>query len=176
MRIITESFTVYTWQDAPENVKQAILEKHSDINVDYEWWEGIYEDAENIGLKITSFDIDRASYCKGDFLHIPLLIAKQIIAEHSENCDTVITAKDYLQEYSRLMTENCQDDADFFCEPGNIAWIEAYLWENDDIDTQEIDEYFLKMLCEDYRIMLSKEYEYLTSEEAIIETLIANEY
>jgi hypothetical protein len=35
---------------------------------------------------------------------------------------------------------------------------------------------FLKSLLEDYRIILSKEYDYLTSRESIIETIEANEY
>jgi hypothetical protein len=39
-----------------------------------------------------------------------------------------------------------------------------------------LEDEFLKTLCEDYRIILSREYDYLTSEAAIIETIEANEY
>ncbi len=47
----------------------------------------------------------------------------------------------------------------------------------DNIEELENDEdEFLKELLEDYRIILQKEYEYQTSEEAIIGTIEANEY
>jgi len=40
----------------------------------------------------------------------------------------------------------------------------------------EVENEFLLAICEDYRIILTKEYEYLTSEESIIETIAANNY
>jgi hypothetical protein len=49
-------------------------------------------------------------------------------------------------------------------------------WNVSEVDTEDIDANFLRSLLEDYRIMLQKEYEYLTSEETIIETIEANEY
>jgi len=45
-----------------------------------------------------------------------------------------------------------------------------------DDDCDDLDADFLKSLLEDYRIILSKEYDYLTGEEAIKETIQANEY
>ena len=47
--------------------------------------------------------------------------------------------------------------------------------ENEECMQSEEDD-FLQSLCEDYRIILRNEYEYLTSEEAIIETIESNEY
>jgi len=76
-----------------------------------------------------------------------------------------------MAEHTRLVVEQCQEDADRlyseFAIELDLSW---------DIDTEDIDAEFLRSLCEDYRIMLQNEYEYLTSEEAIIETIIANEY
>ena len=36
-----------------DKAKQKAIEKFYDINVDYDWWDSVYEDAKNIGLKIT---------------------------------------------------------------------------------------------------------------------------
>ena len=163
--------TVYKFDELSDEAKQQSIENLYDLNVDYEWWDCTYEDAENIGLKISEFDLDRASYVKGSFVLQALDVAKAIIAEHGEQCGTYQTAKDYMAEHTRLVVEQCQEDADRlyseFAIELDLSW---------DIDTEDIDAEFLRSLCEDYRIMLQNEYEYLTSEEAIIETIIANEY
>ena len=64
MRTYTTEHTVYKFDELDESTKQAAIEKLWDINVDYEWWEFTYEDAANIGLKITEFDLDRHRSCK----------------------------------------------------------------------------------------------------------------
>ena len=45
-----------------------------------------------------------------------------------------------------------------------------------DNECYDLEEEFRKDLCEDYRIILSKEYDYLTSERSVMETIKANEY
>lgn len=45
-----------------------------------------------------------------------------------------------------------------------------------DNDADELESEYFNLLLEDYRIMLNKEYEYLTSDEVIKETIEANEY
>jgi len=162
---------VYKFDELSDEAKQKAIENLYALNVDHEWWDGTYEDAENIGLKITAFDLGRASYVKGSFTQSALDVAKRIIEEHGEHCGTYQTAKNYLAEYHRLVVDQCQEDADRlyseFAIEIDLSW---------DIDTEDIDNEFLRSLCEDYRIILQNEYEYLISEEAIIETITANEY
>ena len=47
---------------------------------------------------------------------------------------------------------------------------------NESDDYKELCEEFQRTICEDYLIILQMECEYLTSEEAVIETIEANEY
>ena len=55
----TRTCNVYTFEElSPEGQRKAI-ERYYDINVDHEWWRYTYDDAEDIGLKITEFDLDR---------------------------------------------------------------------------------------------------------------------
>jgi len=168
---------LYTFDELSDDAKQKAVEKLYDINVDYEWWDSTYEDAEMIGLKISEFDLDRASYVKGDFMWDCLAVAKEIIKEHGDNCETYTTAKQYLTDYNSLIAAQCQEEADFLCMPlrDEIDFEEMHRW-IEEIETDDIDDKFLKSLCEDYRIILQHEYDYLTSEEAIIETIEANEY
>ena len=157
MRIIETK--VYKFDELPEDIKEKAIENLYDINVDYEWWQFIYEDAEQIGLEITEFDIDRASYCKGKFTLSAEEVAANIIKDHGKDCETFKTASSYLKEHDPIFSEyfNTEDSK-----------LEDKLL--------ELEDEFLKSLCEDYRIILSNEYEYLTSKEAIIETIKCNNY
>ena len=155
MRTETTARTLYFFNELSEDAKQKAIEKLWDINVDYEWWEFIYENAANIGLKITGFDIDRASYCNGELTDNVENVVHRIIEAHGENCDTYKLAK--LWENTR-----CYKD-----ENGE---------ELPDGEYEELEKEFSYALKEEYLSILQNEYEYLTSEEAIIETIEANEY
>jgi hypothetical protein len=47
---------------------------------------------------------------------------------------------------------------------------------SDDQQVEDMELEFLRSILEDYRILLQKDYDYQTSDEAIIETIQANEY
>lgn len=152
---------VYLFSELSEQAKEKAIKWGYDLNVSYDWWESVYEDAENIGLKITGFDIYRASYCNGDIIGTHEETAKLILENHGEQCETYKTAKNFLAELDAI-TEKYKDE-------GEDNWDEQS-------ENENAEDEFLKSLLEDYRIMLSKEYNYLTSEAAIIETIEANEY
>lgn len=173
MREIVDRFTVYKFDELSPEAQQKALENLWDINVDYEWWDSTYDDAWNIDLKIKEFDLDRGSYVKAVFMGSAMDTAEKILQEHGEHCDTYKTASDYMVEYKKLVFYQCQDDADAISERDFDYIINTPSW---DIETDEIDDEFLRSLCEDYRIILQNEYEYLTSEEAIKDTIEANEY
>lgn len=157
----TVEIKLYKFSELSDEAKQKAIEKLSDINVDYEWWESIYEDAENIGLKINGFNIDRGSYCKGEFINSAQDVAEKIIQEHGQMCETYSTTQCYLSDCISLnekYKDAGEDDYDYECE------------------LDELKNNFLNSLLEDYRIMLSQEYDYSTSDESIIQTIEANDY
>ena len=133
---------IYSFDDLSEDVQDDVVQKYWDINVDYEWWEFIYEDAANVGIKLTEFDIGRGSYCHGAIGDTEYT-ANKIIKDHGEMCETCKTARDYLIS------------------------VEA-------VESGDLDNEFRLSILEDYRIILQKEYEYMTSREAIVETIKAN--
>lgn len=150
---------IYKFSELSETAKAKAIENLYDINLDYYWWQWTYDDAENIGLKITSFDLDRNRHADGKFLLNPVDVAKKILSEHGETCDTYKTAKTFLTD---------------------LEGIKARYNDEDNWDEQEeiecLEDEFLENLLEDYALMLEREYEYLTSEEVIIQTIEANEY
>ena len=157
-RIDTVKTEVFKFDELSKEAQQIALEKLYDLNVNYDWWESVYEDAGSIGLKITGFDIDRGSYCEGEFNLSPEEIAANVMRDHGETCETYTTANNFITDKNNTIQ---------FDEDGDIS--------NED-DLLDLESEFLKSLLEDYRIILSKEYEYLTSDEAIKETIEANDY
>jgi hypothetical protein len=155
MRI--KEIKVYDFEELDEKVREKVLQNLYDINVSFDWWEYIYEDARIVGIKIEAFDLGRKNYAEAKFIWSAKETADAIIENHGEKCETYKTAQSYLVDYEELKKATVKD-------------------EDDDLDTEEIDRGFLNALCEDYRVMLYKEYENQTSEEAIIETIKANEY
>jgi hypothetical protein len=160
----TIEIKAYQFAELSEKAQQKALQQMYEINVCYEWWDSIYEDAKNIGIKITSFDIGRASYCEGIFMLSANEVAQNILNEHGENCETYKTAEVFLKNWQPIFSEYMNENSDKY---------ESYEAER---ELQEIEDDFLNCILEDYRIVLSKEYEYLTSEGAIIDTIEANEY
>ena len=160
MRTDVKKTEVYPFAELTDDAKQTALEQLADINVNHEWWDFTYEDAANVGIKITGFD-----HCHGDFTLDVEEIANKIIAEHGESCETYKTAIEFLAEIYNLRNDFMLSDDDLDEEDFELS------------DTYEdaVDEFKYSIL-EDYRIMLQHEYEYMTSEEAIIETIEANDY
>jgi hypothetical protein len=154
----TIQVNLYQFSELSEDAKEKAILKLYDINVDFDWWSYLYEDAKQIGLKIKEFDLDRNRYCKGEFINFPTETAEKILLEHGKDCETYKTAKEFLNDLNELTSkfeniEDCPED-----------------------DFEDLENEFLYSLCEDYSILLQKECEYLQSSEAIIETIEANEY
>jgi hypothetical protein len=144
----TIKINIYKFSELSEKAKEKAVNIFQDINVDFEWWDGTYEDAVNIGLKITSFDLDRRQIT-GELTGSGLDTANLIIANHGTENETYKTAQRYF-----LSLKNSESDEEI----------------------EETEHEFLNDILEDYLIILRKEQEYLTTKEAIIETIESNEY
>lgn len=160
----TIEITLYKFSELSEKAKQKAVENLCNINIAHDWWEFVYEDAKNVGIKINEFDIDGGNYCKGEFLLSASEVAQNTINNHGEQCDTYQTAQDFLNRFNPLFALYMDESSEHY-ESGEI---EA------DMIEEETD--FLNFLLEDYRVILSQQYDFLTSEKSIIETIEANDY
>jgi len=158
---------VYPFSELSDTAKEKAIEQCADFNVEYDWWGQTYEDAKQVGLKLTEFELDRRSYCRGEFIESAEDIARTILAEHGKHCETHKTATEFIASSAELnerFPEKLDDD----------GYDEN---ETDREDEQEsLDDWFLYSILGNYRIMLQENYEYLISAEAIIETIETNEY
>lgn len=152
---------VYRFDELSDDAKEHAIDKLCSINVDYEWWDCGFDDAAMVKLKITGFDLDRNRHCAGEFIKYAEDTARAILDQHGESCETYQTAKGFLDEYNKEKAEFQSEFGEEYEDSGSY----------DDLMNE-----FLRSILEDYSIMLQKQYEYLQSEEAIIETIEANEY
>jgi hypothetical protein len=158
---------IYKFNELNEQAQTKAIEQMSDINVGYNWWDYMYQDAQNVGIKITDFDLERGNI--GGKLTMSLTDSCElIITNYGEDCETHKTARAYLAEWAKLVREHSDGiDIDKVCEDKEYEFDELA----DELETQ-----FKLSILEDYRILLQQEYTYQTSEESIKETIIANDY
>jgi hypothetical protein len=160
----TITVNLYKFSELSEEAKQHAIEKLNDINVSFDWWDSTYEDAEQIGLKLTSFDLARNRHADGEFLLSACDVAQNILNNHGDMCETYKTAQNFLNDWQPVFND--------YMDETN----EKYESRESEDQLNDLENDFLQSLCEDYSIMLQNEYEYLETDEAIIETIEANDY
>lgn len=170
--------TTYAFSELSEEAKEHAIYELRDINVDYEWFDFIYEDLKIIGLTCKGFDIDSRSYCNLEAIESYVTIAVKILNHHGETCNTYRIALQFLEIYRDLdykLNRLCDMYHTTSCSRQREEWL------NEKIDLlesqlEELKAEFHKDLEYEYLSLLKRDYEYLTSEKAIIETIEANSY
>ena len=134
----TIELKAYEFSELNDKAKEKVLQEYCSLNVDNEcWWEFCYEEFNNLGLNINSFDI------------------------YKQEID--IDFKDDINEFCINVINNFGDE-------DIINVCEDYLKNKGD------KQYYKKLIAEEVLTSLTNEYDYLISEEAVIETILANEY
>ena len=155
---------IFKFNELNEEAKQNAISNLYNINIDYNWWEFIYEDAKNIGLKITSFNLDRNRYAKGEFILNAPEVAQNILSNHGKECETYKTAESFLEVWQPIFNAYMDEES------------EKYESSESEDEMQELEDDFLNSLLEDYSIILQNACDYLQSDESIIDTIEANDY
>ena len=149
----TITLNIYKVSELSGKAQTYVLDKYREVMTDYQWWDFIYEDAQRLGLEISAFD----TYYKTisiEYTDDAEDTANKIIYEYGQGPHLYLLASKFLEEYTKLVTADEQDD--------------------DDI--KYIQDEFLRELGEEFLSILDKEYEWRTSDEAITEYLEDNQY
>ena len=153
----TIEIKVYKFEELDKQTKEKVINNYRYINVEHStWYEWIKEDFSRLGLEIQEFDLDRGNYAK---IYIDNFedTSKNIIEYFGDSVLIKQTAKNYLDEFNKIQA-NFKEDED----------IEREL--------EILDEEYEKEYSEDILSYLRANYEYEISDEAIIETIEANDY
>lgn len=182
----TEQIKVYTFDELSSEAQKTVLERFSDINVNFDWWEYILEEAasklQKLGLK--GVDKDNIGFNLGRGAHTSIPLTKAHIQ---------FTSQEGVEYYASLQ-EGIKQFGAFYTEFPSMGWrtseIRPWVEEvvlkdgtvlDEDIPQKHIDrvyEQYSKALevLKDTHKRLEEDYEYNISEEAIKDTLVANDF
>lgn len=192
MRIDVKKTAVYSYDELSDSAKETVLEKFRDINVDHEWWDFIYEDTKEIG-RLMGIDIENIYFAgfssKGDGAcfegHYEYMAgsveAIKAYAPKDEELRRIAEELMGLQKRCfyqiRASVKHRGHYYHRFCTDINVDF-ESHVTGQNYYD-EEIEKDLvlaLRDLMHWIYKQLEKNYEYLTKDETIIETIEANEY
>lgn len=183
----------YKFSELCKADQDRLIDKHRDINTDYDWWDGVYDDwiekLEGLGFtepKIwfsgfssqgdgacfdcSSMDIDKfleSNKVQMICIFFPHMEIVKMLSE-GIHMSTEIISHHYEHEHTRRMAfsyDYCVD----------LPALEDYIEEKCGTGTVNAFEEFVEStrlkLCKELYRILEKQYDYLTSDEAIKETL-----
>jgi hypothetical protein len=161
----TISTIVYSFDELDENIQSKVIEKARYINVDYDWYESLFYDAKNMGIKIQSFDIDRKQNIKGDFLYDCINIADKIMMNCGTDTELYKTSENFLMDRDELITQAEKNELGEFMDVDTL-----------DEHLDKLENEYKEDILQCYWDLLYKEYYWLMSDEMIIDTILANDY
>ena len=190
--------TIEEWKEKDKEVYNSILDKERYINVDHDWWEftveSFQDELQTLGFSNTDFNFsgfssqgDGASFT-GDWDSERMFTVKELKEKG-------IGLSDWAKELKRVLKGNLKDikakqayfsikrTSHHYAHENTVSIFNAEYW-----NSRKQEQYCIPPEQEDdllegcrtamhemYRI-LEKEYDYLTSDEAVEETLSVNEY
>lgn len=160
---------VYKFDELSKEVQNKVVQAYQYVNVDHNWWDLTYNDAkENSGIEITGFNLDRGRYIEGKFIEGAHESAWLITDNHGEDTPTYEVAKSFLEGWGEIVQRHSDGVHIDKVAEGN----------EDEFDSEanECEKAYLKAILAEYWTILYNESEYLQSDEAIIETIKANEW
>ena len=143
---------LYEFRELNDAAKEKAIEHFRDFNVDYEWWSNSYDGMAECGIVIHEFDTYRGTI-KSD-IDDKYETAQTIISDWCETSILHVLSKQFLLDREAL-----------------VKHLDKFQPELNDLEVNyhhDINQEMLKMLRE--------EYEYLTSDEAVIESIEINNY
>lgn len=161
----TIQLNLYPFAELNEEAKEKALNDHRFINVDYAWWDSVYEDAKQAQLKITGFELENGYYCHAEFIDDGISCAAKILDNHGESTDTYQTALSFWRERDKIIGRWPKDENGQHIQAGDL-----------DTELDRVDDDFLTVIRWAYHSLLIQEYNHLTSEKTIMETFEANYY
>ena len=167
--------TVYSFAELSDDAKKRALNAFRDINVEFDWWDGAYDTictAGNLlGLDIDRIHFDAYLYCifNANYEYVRGA-AKAVKAEFPQ--DTKL--HDVARKLQDLQKRHFYSLSCAVTKGQSMNYYRCFRF-GEDYECEDLGD-----IIDDFahwaRVLLRDEYEYLTSDEAVKETIEANEY
>ena len=168
MRIM--EIKAFLFQELDSQTQEKVIENNRTINVDSNFW---YEcELENfkhaLKIKVNEFDIYRRTI--NITIEDSFETAQGIVNFFTEKSDFVKIAKIFIKDRDALVKKYGEgNDKDGY-------GVKEEYWSEYDEEMEYLEEEFRKEIAEEILSMLTGQYEYEISDDAIKETILANEY
>ena len=166
---------VYSFNELSDDAKKRALNAFRDINVEYDWWDGAYDTiraaGELLGLDIDRIHFDAYLYCIFDANYEYVRgAAKAIQAEFPRATDL----HDVARKLQDLQKRHFYSLSCAVTKGRSMNYYRCFRF-GEDYECKDLGD-----IIDDFahwaRVLLRDEYEYLTSDDAVKETIEANEY
>lgn len=159
---------LYEFSELNEAAKKRAVERFREINVEYEWWDCTYDGMAESGIIIREFDMYRGTIESN--IDDKYQTAQTIISDFGEAMEFSIISKQFLTDRDALVKKY-----------GEGNQIDGYsvkyeFYGEFDRDLDDLESEYHETLNEAMLQFLRDEYEYLTSDEAVIDSIEANKY
>lgn len=179
----TRTYNVYKFEELSEEQQKKVIEKHRDINVDFQGYdettlEDLKDELEKLGFSSPEISYsgfwsqgDGASFTCTDIDILKFLKEKKLVTKYRECKKDIeegeISASIYRNTHHYSHENSCSISIDdYHAKASDKILLEL---EN------ELEKARLE-LCEKIYKRLESEYDYLTSDEVVKETLLCNDY
>lgn len=186
----TINVDLFTFNELSEDVKEKVISNNREINVEHDWWEFIYEDFE----ENCAFDLKKIYFSgfwsQGDgamfeYNSLPSTFMDSFI----DQLELSSMRKNWLRNnifisgrgkhsghyyHEKSCSHNIRwevDNGDLHWGTTFYQWLESFEGDFEDYVTNLYEDECRKL----YRA-LEDEYNYLTSDESIVDTILSNEY
>ena len=166
---------VYSFNELSDDAKKRALNAFRDINVEYDWWDGAYDTictaGKLIGLDIDRINFDTDLYCifNAEYEYVRGASAA-VCKEFPQNTDLHKIAS----ELQALQKRHFYSLSCAIAKGRSMNYYRCFRF-GEDYECKDLGD-----IIDDFahwaRVLLRDEYKYLTSDEAVKETIEANEY
>lgn len=186
----TETMEIYKFEELDKNIQQKVIEKNYDINVNYyDWWDSTQEDFYRILDILGYYDIKSyfsGFHSQGD--------GASFQANWNYNKNMMKLIKEYapldyeLQDIAKILTDLSRRNfyklsakiiqTGYYCHEFTmyVDYVEKFNGTEPTQDSEDIFKECSRRLARWYYSQLNNDYDFLTSEDSIVDTIIANEY
>lgn len=173
----------YSITELPEKIREKVIDKFRNINVEYEWWDWfLVEFCDEARKKGFNLKLDKIIFDLGRGEHFSirtngmLLIEDKIFSRKSQKSFEIYEASWDFKFPEKFSNYSECSDVEFYIYD---EWERMEMPEQ--IKKSIRDEFYdsvhdLLKLCKNYLAMLKEEYYRLMSDETVLETLKINEY
>lgn len=181
MQVITTKTEVYKFNELPKEVQEKALENQRDINTDYDWFDCTVDDSKQhlteIGFNEPEIYFS-GFWSQGDGASFKAQVDLKKWLKVNKLANKYRALYFHADEYSLNITKSGNYEHEYTMSIDD-GYIGDYVSEKSKLQYDEVADMILENARDEARKiykMLEKEYNYLSSDEAIKDTIEANDY